>query len=84
MPVLKRATKVMVQRPRKLAKAFRHRVILERAKCEGVKVANVSAARQPRMLFVGIGFNPSEKSVSFSLRLTFARTLKEVRCRDIE
>ncbi|KAG9605238.1 UDP-N-acetyl-D-mannosamine 6-dehydrogenase, partial [Aureobasidium melanogenum] len=69
LPVLKRATKLMRNRPAALAKKL-HRRCAARAACP----------TGPRILVVGIGFKPGQSVLSYSPGLAFATELQRLGC----
>lgn len=83
MPLLERATKNMKQRPRKLARSFHRRVLLEMAKQGGVRVTDMASRRLPKILVVGLGFKPGESVLSHSPGLAFAAALKFIGCSQV-
>ena len=75
LPILKRATNLMLNRPRKLAKRFYKRLMA--SICATGQVAQTSL---PRILIVGIGFKAGQSELSASPGLAFAKGLAELGC----
>ncbi|KAF1347898.1 6-phosphogluconate dehydrogenase [Delphinella strobiligena] len=69
LPVLKRATKLMSNRPAALAKKLHRRC-----------AARSGAPTGPRILVVGLGFKPGQSVLSYSPGLTFASELDRLGC----
>lgn len=83
LPLLERATKMMKQRPYRLAKSFHRRVLLEMAKRQRISVSDVAGRRLPRVLLVGIGFKPGQSVLSHSPGLAFATALHSIGCEHV-
>ena len=80
-PVLKRATKTMEQRPRRLASAFHRRIVLDMSQRRRYRSKKADEGTLPRVLVVGIGFKPGGELLSHSPSVTFAWTLRDLGCR---
>lgn len=79
-PVLKQATKIMEQRPGKLAMAFYKRVAAEMVKRQRLDRKDGGRKTLPRVLVVGVGFKAGSAVSSHSPGLAFAATLGNLGC----
>jgi len=74
LPVLERATTLMWNRPKKLARKFHRRCLSDGANTKD------RAKVLPRILIVGVGFKPGQAVLSCSPGISFAQTLNETGC----
>lgn len=75
LPMLEAATKIMINRPRKLARRFHKRVLSSM----GRKYA-LWPGTMPRILVVGIGFKTGQSDISGSPAIVFAEEMSHLGC----
>ena len=93
LPILERATKLMWNRPKKLAKKFHRRCLnpvgggggaanttSPTANTSGLTPARAGGSFMPRVLIVGVGFKPGQSVTSCSPSLSFAQQLLLLGC----
>lgn len=75
LPILEHATKVMINRPRKLARRFHKRVLLSMGRKRVLWPGTM-----PRILVVGIGFKTGQADISGSPAIQFAQEMNDLGC----
>jgi nucleotide sugar dehydrogenase len=78
LPVLERATHLMLQRPHKIARRL-HSRCLRNIGGSGGKTTTIPTG--PRILIIGVAFKAGQSDIQGSPSLAFARTLHELGCR---